>query len=564
MKKYLYVALGLAIIIIGTFVWRQKPVSDPLAPLDPDYLQPVHVDQVVGVSKVEGQRIDVTKFGAPFRPSEFSTSLSQSFTEGHANTTVKVASITTKDGYTLDPLILGDTIVLHISPNKANAEIVVCTGLTVSTKTFTGCTFGYRFDKNTSVSTNILAHAPGETVIISNDDHYQTTQYPTLDSPNVFTGANTVATSTDADPTSPLVKLYFGTAGASSSTATYLWMNRNSGTFGFATAAQGELAFNTGGTTFTAVNPLRLVGGEAKLSTSTFDFVMRDSTLLGLASSTISSGTASGSRLDLLFNTRFNSTTTKEQLTVNTASSTSLVIGTGQPTSAFTHSGLWFDNATSTQSVDLTQICFAGANCYSTPNQLSSSNYYYFTGGAMGTSHITGVGGASGTVNSDPVATVITTGTGTNNEVTASTTAAVVTTGNFDYTFRGQAGGTSSQFEFFGISDTTNIKAEATGYASDHVIGFELDNAKLHAVNSNGANSTSWSIAGITTTNFNEYRIVKTGSSVAFFVNGTLQRTLSTTTPSITNGMIIYGVDTQTNAAKTATVYSNWLFFGPK
>ncbi len=199
----------------------------------------------------------------PFRPSEFKTTLATSLTEGHAGTTLKVNSITTKDGNSLDGSVLGDVIVLHINPGKTNAEIVKCTGLTTATKTFTGCTFGYRFDTNSTQSANIKAHSQGETVIISDDDLYLTTQYPTIVGANTFTGANYFASST-----SETVKMYLTT-----STQVYLWANKATGQFGYATNST-EYVFNVNGTTFNPNVPLNLTSGELKLATSTNDFIL--------------------------------------------------------------------------------------------------------------------------------------------------------------------------------------------------------------------------------------------------------------------------------------------------
>lgn len=240
-------------------------------------------------------------FGAnAFRPSEFKTTLAESKTEGHSDTTLKLNSITTKDDNTLDPLILGDTIVLHVNPGASNAEIVLCTGLTVATKTFTGCTFGYRFDKNATASANIKAHAPGETVIISNDDHYLVAQYGPVDSAVTVTGAWEFSTTTQS-----ISKLFIGDEGG------YIWFNDSTKELGFASATSGtEFAWNSGGTSFTAIPPISLVGGELKLNTSTYDFSL-DGTNLRIATGTVSSGTASGNRTDDYWNERWNATTTR-------------------------------------------------------------------------------------------------------------------------------------------------------------------------------------------------------------------------------------------------------------
>ena len=144
--------------------------------------------EITGYEAVE---FDENIIGAsiPRRPTEFSTSIGEQKTEGHSDTTLKVTSITTKDGNTLSASVLGDLIVLSVNPGASNSETVSCTGLTVSTKTFTGCTFGFRFDDPTATQAgNIKAHAPGEPVIISNTDTYLSQQYPTLDGDATITG----------------------------------------------------------------------------------------------------------------------------------------------------------------------------------------------------------------------------------------------------------------------------------------------------------------------------------------------------------------------------------------
>jgi len=50
-------------------------------------------------------------------------------------------------------------------------------------------------------------------------------------------------------------------------------------------------------------------------------------------------------------------------LTANTATTTTLVVGSSNPTASHTTGGLWFPSATSTVSIDTPQICFSGADC---------------------------------------------------------------------------------------------------------------------------------------------------------------------------------------------------------
>lgn len=272
------------------------PFLQPLFGVYPPFLRDIMADRLL--NPIFGG----TGEGAPFRPAEFKSNLGEAKTEGHSDTTLVVTSLLTKDGNTLSAAILGDLIVLSINPGASNSEIVTCTDLTVATKTFSGCTFGYRFDRNATQASNIEAHAPGEPVIISNTDNYLVNQYPTLDGGNLFTGSTTFATTTES-----VGRLYFGT-----STDVYIWWNKSTGQFGFATSTSGELAWSSDGTTFNSIVPLTLASGELKLNTSTYAFNLTDSnTNLNIATGTISSGTASGTALDDLFNTRFNATTTK-------------------------------------------------------------------------------------------------------------------------------------------------------------------------------------------------------------------------------------------------------------
>lgn len=130
----------------------------------------------------------------PRRPTEFKTFLSESKTAAHSDTTVIVSSMQTKDGFYIDPTLFGDSIVLSINPGRSNSENVKCTSFTTSTRTFSGCTFGYRFDDplNTA-SVNIKGHSPGEPVIISNTDTFLALQYFSLDGTNIITGTNTIS-----------------------------------------------------------------------------------------------------------------------------------------------------------------------------------------------------------------------------------------------------------------------------------------------------------------------------------------------------------------------------------
>lgn len=140
---------------------------------------------------------DDAVFGAtPFRPSFFKTRLARSLAEATDNNIIYVTTITTADGGTVTTGTIGDFFSVIINPNSATGrEIVSCTGTDSSLVALTGCSRGYRFYDNTTTTARMTPHAPGELIIISNDDLYQTTQYVNIDSPQTLTGRKTFATS---------------------------------------------------------------------------------------------------------------------------------------------------------------------------------------------------------------------------------------------------------------------------------------------------------------------------------------------------------------------------------
>lgn len=293
-------------------------------------------------------------FGAsPKRPSEFKSNLAEQKTEGHANTTLKVTTITTKDGNTLDGSVLGDLIVLSINPGGSNSEIVVCTGLTTATKTFTGCTFGYRFDNPTATqSANIEAHAPGEPVIISDSDTYLVQQYVTIDGDETFLGSKAFASTTE-----PITRLYFG-----SNRGAYFWYNTTTDQFGWASSTD-EFQFNSSGTQFTPITPLSLTSGELKLATTTNHFTLTGGLLslfLNGSISANSSGLAVATTSDFSFTGNFKTAST-------TVSSKLLVSG----------------NATTTGTLDVRgDLCFDGTECVTenfTTNYFATSSDHVIT-----------------------------------------------------------------------------------------------------------------------------------------------------------------------------------------
>ncbi len=291
---------------------------------------------------------DDLEFGAtagvtPFRPSEFKTTLGESKTEGHSDTTLKLTSITTKDDNTLSATILGDTIVLSINPTGSNSEIVLCTGLTVSTKTFTGCTFGQRFDRSGTQSGNIKAHAPGEVVTISNTDTFLTAQFSTLDGDNTFFGTQEISTTTGAG----IIRFFFG-----EDRSAYFFHSTRTGAFGWSTTTEGsgEFLFGQGASNFTEIDPLQLVAGVLRLNTSTNDFDLNGSNQLTIRKNNSITSNVDG--LAVNTTTAFNWTGLHDFKATTTLATTTIK-------GATTFNG----TATSTVGFDSPQYCISGANC---------------------------------------------------------------------------------------------------------------------------------------------------------------------------------------------------------
>jgi len=197
MKRYLLIIIGLVIAGLLSFVfhyfftdsWRllsaERIALADVPQFIPRYVPRPIPDPEPGV------------FGAtPFRPAFFKTRLARSLAEGTDSTTVYVTSLQTADSVNITTNTIGDIITLVINPQSSSGrEIISCTGTNTTDTTFTGCSRGYTFYDNTTNTTRMVAHSAGETVIISNEDLYQTTQYVNIDSPQTITGRKTFATS---------------------------------------------------------------------------------------------------------------------------------------------------------------------------------------------------------------------------------------------------------------------------------------------------------------------------------------------------------------------------------
>jgi len=146
---------------------------------------------------------------ATFRPSGVSVFIRESLVAGssRSGTTLNVDPIITKDGHRVAMSDIGDIGYGKINPGKSTEEIISFTGITDNTATMqlTGVVWGYDFYRNTgSVAANQKKHISGEIFIITNDDHWLTTQFVNIDDSQTIAGAKTFSTTpvnTGGNPT---------------------------------------------------------------------------------------------------------------------------------------------------------------------------------------------------------------------------------------------------------------------------------------------------------------------------------------------------------------------------
>ena len=135
----------------------------------------------------------------PFRPSGVSIRIREDLSEGAARsgTTLDIDSIVTKDGRRVTMSDIGDIGFAKIDPNNTNEEIISFTGITDNTTymTLTGVVWGYNFYNTTGgVSANQKRHTAGAELIITNDDHWLTTQFVNVDDSQTISGEKTFST----------------------------------------------------------------------------------------------------------------------------------------------------------------------------------------------------------------------------------------------------------------------------------------------------------------------------------------------------------------------------------
>jgi len=123
---------------------------------------------------------------AVFRPSGISVFIRQDLVAGasRSGTTLNIDPIITKDGTRVTMAHIGDIGYAKIDAGKSSEEIISFTGMTDNTATYqlTGVVWGYNFHVNTGgVTANQKKHTSGASLIITNDDHFLSSQYVNLD-----------------------------------------------------------------------------------------------------------------------------------------------------------------------------------------------------------------------------------------------------------------------------------------------------------------------------------------------------------------------------------------------
>lgn len=131
------------------------------------------------------------------RPVFFKTTLARGLAEGGSETEVYLNSLNTiKENHTLAMSDIGDILFLVINPRGDNREVCSVTDLNtaVTPPKGMGLQRGYNFYSLGQSADRKKQHSAGEVVIITNDDHYLSTQYAALDAANVWNAIQTFAT----------------------------------------------------------------------------------------------------------------------------------------------------------------------------------------------------------------------------------------------------------------------------------------------------------------------------------------------------------------------------------
>ena len=290
--------------------------------------------------------------------SRYRTTLSSSMTS--TQTTIPVSSIQTFDGTTLTMADLGGVGFFTIEPGSSREEIVKCT--TISSSQWATCTRGLAFSgtSEASVVANRKAHNAGSIVVMSNV-HYVYEQLADKDTDQTFGGVITFSNyplSPGTAPTSSAQLVDFAyvnslaIAGSPTSTETQIGISE------LATLAEIKLGTQQSGTGAPLVLP-------AEHATSTPSANVGSQIVISEADGKLNQNwfdlTENVTRTGALVVNNASSTITN--LTINTASTTSLVVGTTNPTFDLTDGdGFFGGTATTTENLHTTGICISN-NC---------------------------------------------------------------------------------------------------------------------------------------------------------------------------------------------------------
>jgi hypothetical protein len=132
--------------------------------------------------RYEDLLVETYNLGA-FRPSNYVGKLLTRLDEGGVEATFKTTPDEAADGTGLSTAKLGDFIVFTINPGADNEEKISVSAVATSSDqaTWTIINRGLSFTENAVITANKNQHSIGETVIISNDDHYLSQQFVDID-----------------------------------------------------------------------------------------------------------------------------------------------------------------------------------------------------------------------------------------------------------------------------------------------------------------------------------------------------------------------------------------------
>jgi len=156
-----------------------------------------NLEKAILENQLENQIASIEASLGAIRPSGYAGKLLTRLTEGGSETTFNTSPSTLPDGTYLSASNIGDFVVITINPSGANQEKISASSVSVSssTATWTIINRGLEFGSTTARTANKKAHSIGETVIISNDDQFLTTQYLDKDNPQTISQLWTYTTS---------------------------------------------------------------------------------------------------------------------------------------------------------------------------------------------------------------------------------------------------------------------------------------------------------------------------------------------------------------------------------